>query len=207
MTSSFSNSRGVHPIIIEECTKTFPRGFAYFLCINIFQLHECQYPTSCFVHRSQNWEVFANFRDLNISYGYLLRAPEARPKISRAFCIKTAYDVIIFKFQGGASAPPAGAHVYPGIAIRNLHIHRQQWILRSILAAALWTVSLGMSMTSPLTMLEHHFTAKHGDTVIPFHVVQSVQRWRAHTICRDPGQISKLTEYFLFCNARRCCSR
>ena len=37
---------------------------------------------------------------------YLMRAPEARAKIFRVFCLKTAYDVIIFKFQGGASAPP-----------------------------------------------------------------------------------------------------
>ena len=94
------NSRG--------CTKTSPMGFTYFLCINIFQLHECQYPTSCFVQRSQNWEVFASFRDLNKSYGYLILAPEARAKIRRVFCIKTAYDIMIFKFQGGA--PPAGAH-------------------------------------------------------------------------------------------------
>ena len=43
-----------------------------------------------------------------------MRAPEARATLFRVFCLKTAYDVIIFKSQGGASAPPctppAGAH-------------------------------------------------------------------------------------------------
>ena len=29
-----------------------------------------------------------------------MRAPEARAKICRVFCIKTSFDVIIFKFQG-----------------------------------------------------------------------------------------------------------
>ena len=37
-----------------------------------------------------------------------MRAPEARAKIwgGGGICLQTAYDVIIFKFQGGASAPP-----------------------------------------------------------------------------------------------------
>ena len=29
--------RGVHPIILEGCRKTFPRRFTYFLCLNIFR--------------------------------------------------------------------------------------------------------------------------------------------------------------------------
>ena len=33
-------------------------------------------------------------------------APEAEAKVFRVFCIKTVYDVIIFKFQGDVSAPP-----------------------------------------------------------------------------------------------------
>ena len=55
--------RVVHTIILEGCTKTFPRGpnAGCFLFIKIFQLHEYQYPTSCLVLQSQNREVFREF--------------------------------------------------------------------------------------------------------------------------------------------------
>ena len=95
--------RGMQTIILEGCTKTPPKGShaECFLCtcISIFQLHECQYPTSCFVHQSQNREVFCEFS--KFKQKYLMRAPEAWATIFKLFYIKNSIRRHHFQIPGG----------------------------------------------------------------------------------------------------------
>ena len=56
--------------------------------------------------KSKSAFVLANFRDYILNLGILSASAGGASKKFGAFRLQTVYDVIILKFQGGASAPP-----------------------------------------------------------------------------------------------------
>ena len=59
-----------------------------------------------FVRQKQNKRFFVSFGVFTPSFMLIRASAGGASKNFIAFCLQTAYDVIIFKFQGGASAPP-----------------------------------------------------------------------------------------------------
>ena len=113
-----------HPQTLMGVGRNFSRGVQkYFLCFRgctrhshsfdpvIFQLNAaCVSLLTQSIHvsraKSKKVIVLANFRDYILNSGTFSASAGGASKKFGAFRLQTVYDVIIFKFQGGASAPP-----------------------------------------------------------------------------------------------------
>ena len=78
-------------------------------------------------YRSMSWGVetkrfWVNFCGFILNLVQLVQAPEARAKILGEFSFQTPYDVIIFKFQGGASAPPCRRPWWDGLELSSTRL-------------------------------------------------------------------------------------
>ena len=60
-----------------------------------------------YARRRQTRKTFAIFRRFRLILGVFNASAEGASEKCRVFYRETTYDVIIFKFQGGAFAPPA----------------------------------------------------------------------------------------------------
>ena len=66
-----------------------------------------------FARWGQKVTILVIFRRVKLNFGAIIASAEGASEKIKVICWETTYDVIIFKFQGGAFAPPCTPLVTP----------------------------------------------------------------------------------------------